>query len=74
MFDQEEIMRTISPSKNIQCKDCVHRLRPIEFMGKKRERYTYGTCNAFERKPPGVLWKGESCELYKKEEKKKGGP
>ena len=46
-------------------------------MGQKIERYTYGTCKVFESKPEGVLWKGDSCELYKKEEKKKsrkGGP
>lgn len=67
MADKDEIIRTRSPGKNIQCRTCKHRLEPVTVMGKKIPRYNYGTCKAFENKPQGVLWDGEKCELYQKE-------
>lgn len=63
-MENEEIIRTVEPDDNIQCKTCKRRLKSIEVMGEKVERYKFGTCMAFENKPQGVLWNGEKCELY----------
>ena len=67
MGDKEEIIRTRSPGKNIPCRTCAHKLKPVVVMGETVQRYNYGTCAAYENKPQGVLWNGEECELYKKE-------
>ena len=67
MIDNEEIIRTVTPGRNIPCRTCARKLQPVEIMGEKIHRYAYGTCLAFENKPQGVLWDGERCELYKKE-------
>lgn len=68
MVDNEEIIRTKEPGRNIQCRTCAHKLPPLTIMGETVQRYNYGTCLAFENKPQGVLWDGEPCELYKPEE------
>lgn len=67
MADNEEIIRTRAPGKNIPCRTCKHKLPPVEVMGEKIHRYNYGSCKAYENKPQGVLWDGEKCELYQKE-------
>lgn len=67
MADNEEIIRTRSPGKNIPCRTCKLKLKPVVVMGEKVQRYSYGTCEAYENKPQGVLWNGEKCELYQKE-------
>lgn len=67
MIDKEEVFSTKTPSKNIRCKDCKHRLKDLVIQGEKIVRYTYGECAAFKNKPAGVLWNGEDCELYSKE-------
>ena len=66
-MEKDEIIKTKTPKKNIVCKRCKHKLQSVTIAGKEYERYTYGTCGAFENKPPGVLWNGEDCELYEKE-------
>lgn len=66
-MDNKEIIRTREPDRNIQCRTCKSKLQPIEVMGEKVERHTFGTCLSFENKPQGVLWNGEKCELYKHE-------
>lgn len=66
-MDDKEIIRTREPDDDIPCKTCKHRLKTIEVMGEKVERYKFGTCAAFENKPQGVLWNGEKCELYQPE-------
>lgn len=67
MVDNEEIIRTKEPGRNIQCRTCKHKLPPCEIMGEKVQRYNYGTCQAFDNKPQGVLWNSEKCELYQPE-------
>lgn len=67
MADKEEIIRTVEPGSDIQCRTCKHRLKPVKVMGETVERHTFGTCAAFENKPQGVLWNGDKCELYKPE-------
>ena len=67
MADNEEIIRTRSPGRNIKCRTCAHKLPPVVVMGEKVQRYNYGTCKAYENKPQAVLWDGADCELYKKE-------
>ena len=64
MADKEEIIRTRSPGRNIQCRTCKRKLQPIKVMGETVERYNFGTCTAFENKPDDVLWNGAKCELY----------
>ena len=67
MADKEEIIRTTTPGPNIQCRTCKHKLPPVEVMGEKIPRYSYGACYAFANKPMGVLLRGEKCELYSEE-------
>lgn len=67
MHDKDEIIRTTEPKNDIPCRTCKHRLRPIEVMGEKVERHTFGTCAVYGTKPPGVLWDGEKCEFYQPE-------
>lgn len=67
MADNEEIIRTVEPGQNIQCRTCKYKMPSVEIMGEKVHRYNYGTCLAFDNKPQGVLWKGEKCELYQPE-------
>lgn len=67
MIDKDEIIRTVQPPDNIVCKTCKFKLQPVVVMGEKFERHTFGTCQAFEDKPIGILLKGEKCELYQPE-------
>ena len=66
-MDKDEIIKTREPKRNIVCKDCKHRLRPVKIGGETIERHTYGSCGAYANKPSGILWNGDSCELYEKE-------
>lgn len=67
MIEKDEMFSGRKPKRNIICKDCAFRLKPVEIQGETIERHTYGECLAFKTKPLGILWNGESCELYTKE-------
>lgn len=70
----EEMWKTITPPENIQCKDCIFRLKPLTVAGETMLRHTYGNCNIFkgsQMKPREVLWEGESCEYYEQEKRKR---
>ena len=66
-MDKDEIISTTVPSENIKCRTCKYKLPAVKIRGETYERYTYGTCAAFENKPSSVLWDNGDCELYQEE-------
>ena len=67
---EKEPWSTTVPSGNIQCRDCIFRLRPITINGESFDRSAYGNCEIYEypnAKPNEVLWQGDNCPNYSKE-------
>ena len=67
MIDKDEIIRTVQPKDDIVCKTCRFKLPPVEVMGERVERHTFGVCLVFDNKPHDVLWKGMECDFYRPE-------
>ena len=64
MRDKEEVFNMATP-KAAECKTCVYALKAVEFDGVTYERYAYGTCAKYARKPNSILWYGEKCDERK---------
>jgi hypothetical protein len=56
------------PLNNIPCTTCKFRLEPVTVGDYTQDRAKYGLCHKYDRKPQEVLWGGEMCEKYEKEE------
>ena len=53
----------------IPCRDCALREKDHKLPnGKVWEGATYAICEAFGHKPDFILWKGEDCPYYIKED------
>ncbi len=67
---EKEMWKTTSPPEDIQCKDCIFRLRPVTVAGETVDRFNYGNCEIFrgtQIKPHEVLWEHGACEYYEQE-------
>lgn len=64
----KESINTITPSANIACRTCLHRLRDVKVAGEVFERYAYADCEVYANKPSGVLWNNDSCPNYVKDD------
>jgi hypothetical protein len=63
----EEKFNTRTPDPTIMCATCKNKMKAVEQSGKVYERYTFGKCDAYDRKPHDVLWEGAPCMMYERE-------
>ena len=62
-----ENFNTEVPPNDIMCATCKHKLKPIVIGDFKQERYNYGMCDKYTRKPEEILWNHGLCPLFEKE-------
>jgi len=66
----DDMRMTFPDPKKVVCKDCAYRDKTtVTYKGKTEEvGITRCTCLKYiHSKPLGILFRGESCELYKKD-------
>lgn len=70
-WESEEWTMKSPDLDKIRCKDCAWRAEDRVFSGGTvLKGATLGICKVMGTKPYGVLWHGEDCSYYLKEEKK----